>query len=89
MTTDKDVKSKDTETGGETEEYSFDSEYDKQMKRLEKYLGTDNRETKGKLALALSDAIGTEGTIADKASALNKSLLGILGERKKGIERTC
>ena len=76
-------KSKDTQVGGETEEYSFDSEYDKQMKRLEKYLGTDNRETKGKLALALSDAIGTEGTIADKASALNKSLLGILGERKK------
>ena len=76
-------KSKDTQPGGETEEYSFDSEYDKQMKRLEKYLGTDNRETKGKLALALSDAIGTEGTIADKASALNKSLLGILGERKK------
>ena len=83
VVTDKDVKSKDTETGGETVEDSFDSEYDKQMKRLEKYLGSTNRETKGKVALALSDAIGTEGTIADKASALNKSLLGILGERKK------
>ena len=81
--TDKDVKSKDTETGGETEEDSFDSEYDKQMKRLEKYLGSTNRETKGRLALALSDAIGTEGTIADKASALNKSLLGIMGQRRK------
>ena len=75
--------SKDTQVGGEVVEDSFDSEYDKQMKRLEKYLGTDNRETKGKLALALSDAIGTEGTIADKASALNKSLLGIVGQRKK------
>jgi len=75
--------SKDTQPGGEVIEDSFDSEYDKQMKRLEKYLGTDNRETKGKLALALSDAIGTEGTIADKASALNKSLLGIMGQRKK------
>jgi len=75
--------SKDTQVGGEVVEDSFDSEYDKQMKRLEKYLGTDNRETKGRLALALSDAIGTEGTIADKASALNKSLLGIVGQRKK------
>ena len=68
---------------GETVEDSFDSEYDKQMKRLEKYLGSTNRETKGKVALALSDAIGTPGSIADKASVLNKSLLGILGERKK------
>ena len=76
-------KSKDTETGGETVEDSFDSEYDKQMRRLEKYLGSTNRETKGRLALALSDAIGTEGTIADKASALNKSLLGIMGQRRK------
>ena len=76
-------KSKDTQPGGEVVEDSFDSEYDKQMKRLEKYLGTDNRETKGRLALALSDAIGTEGTIADKASALNKSLLGIMGQSKK------
>ena len=53
------------------------------MRRLEKYLGSTNRETKGRLALALSDAIGTEGTIADKASALNKSLLGIMGQKKK------
>lgn len=83
VVTNKDIKSKDTQPGGEVIEDSFDSEYDKQMKRLEKYLGTDNRETKGKLALALSDAIGTEGTIADKASALNKSLLGIMGQRKK------
>ena len=77
------VKSKDTQVGGEVVEDSFDSEYDKQMKRLEKYLGTNNRETKGKLALALSDAVGTEGTIADKAAALNKSLLGIMGQKRK------
>jgi hypothetical protein len=75
--------SKDTQVGGEVVEDSFDSEYDKQMKRLEKYLGSTNRETKGKVALALSDAIGTPGSIADKAAVLNKSLLGILGERKK------
>jgi len=75
--------SKDTQPGGEVVEDSFDSEYDKQMKRLEKYLGTDNRETKGRLALALSDAIGTPGSIADKAAVLNKSLLGIMGQRKK------
>lgn len=76
-------KSKDTQVGGEVVEDSFDSEFDKQMKRLEKYLGSTNRETKGRLAIALSDAIGTPGSIADKASVLNKSLLGILGERKK------
>ena len=75
--------SKDTQVGGEVVEDSFDSEYDKQMKRLEKYLGTDNRETKCKLALALSDAIGTPGSLADKAAVLNKSLLGIMGQRKK------
>jgi len=75
--------SKDTQPGGEVVEDSFDSEYDKQMKRLEKYLGTDNRETKGTLALALSDAIGTPGSIADKAAALNKSLLNIAAGRKK------
>jgi|5_EtaG_2_1085323.scaffolds.fasta_scaffold05564_3 hypothetical protein len=77
------IKSKDTQVGGDVVEDSFDSEYDKQMKRLEKYLGTSNRETKGRLALALSDAVGTEGTIADKAAALNKSLLGIMGQKRK------
>ncbi len=83
VTNKNEIKSKDTQVGGDVVEDSFDSEYDKQMKRLEKYLGTNNRETKGKLALALSDAVGTEGTIADKAAALNKSLLGIMGQKRK------
>jgi len=83
VTNKNEIKSKNTEVGGEVVEDSFDSEYDKQMKRLEKYLGTSNRETKGRLALALSDAVGTEGTIADKAAALNKSLLGIMGQKRK------
>jgi len=83
VTNKNEIKSKDTEVGGEVVEDSFDSEYDKQMKRLEKYLGTSNRETKGRLALALSDAVGTEGTIADKAAALNKTLLGIMGQKRK------
>lgn len=83
VVTNKDIKSKDTQPGGEVIEDSFDSEYDKQMKRLEKYLGTSNRESKGKLALALSDAIGTPGSLADKAAVLNKALLGIAAGRKK------
>jgi len=83
VTNKNEIKSKDTQVGGDVVEDSFDSEYDKQMKRLEKYLGTNNRETKGRLALALSDAVGTEGTIADKAAALNKSLLGIMGQKRK------
>ena len=38
---------------------------------------------KGEVAIALSDAIGTPGSIADKASALNKQLLNIMGAKKK------
>ena len=34
--------------GGEVVEDSFDSTLDKQLSRLEKYLGSTNRETKGK-----------------------------------------
>ena len=37
---------------------------------------------KGEVAIALSDAIGTPGSIADKASALNKQL-NIMGAKKK------
>ena len=77
------LKSKDTETGGETVEDSFDSEYDKQMRRLEKYLGSTNRETKGKVALALSDAVEHQFNCRQSIAVLNKSLLGILGEREK------
>lgn len=61
----------------------FKTEYEKQYERLEKYLGSDKSEDKGRLALALSEAIGTPGSLADKASVLNKSLLNIMAGRKK------
>jgi hypothetical protein len=67
----------------DTDKDPFQTEYDKQMARLEKYLGSTNRETKGKVALALSDAVGTPGTLADKAAVLNQRLLGIAAGRKK------
>ena len=76
-------KIKDTSPGGEVVEDSFDSMFSKQLSRLEKYLGSTNRETKGKVALALSDAVGTPGSLADKAAALNKSLLGIASAKKR------
>ena len=75
--------SKDTDPGGEVKEDSFDSMFNKQLSRLEKYLGSTNRETKGKVALALSDAVGTPGSLADKAAVLNKALLGIAATKKK------
>ena len=43
----------------------------------------DKDETKGKLALALSDAVGTPGSLADKAAVLNKGLLRIAAGKKK------
>jgi hypothetical protein len=76
-------KIKDTSPGGEVVEDSFDSMFNKQLSRLEKYLGSTNRETKGKVALALSDAVGTPGSLADKAAALNKALLGIAATKKR------
>ena len=77
------IKIKDNDQDGEVKEDSFDSMFNKQLSRLEKYLGSTNRETKGKVALALSDAVGTPGSIADKAAELNKALLGIAAGRKK------
>ena len=50
-------------------------------KKIEKLIGEDD--SKGLLAIALSDAIGTPGTIADKAAVLNKSLLSIMAGKKK------
>tara|TARA_R100001082_G_scaffold94347_1_gene61267 strand:- start:5080 stop:6567 length:1488 start_codon:yes stop_codon:yes gene_type:complete len=58
------VKSEDT----------FGNEFEKQYKRLQKYIGKDDT-SKGELAIALSDAIGTPGTLADKAASLNSFLL--------------
>ena len=73
----------DDNLDGENLEDSFESEFEKQYKRLQKYLGADKDEQKGRLALALSDAVGTPGTLADKAAVLNKALLGIATQKKK------
>ena len=61
----------------------FETDFNKMQSRLEKYLGTNKQEDKGMIAIALSDAIGTPGSIADKASQLNKSLLKIAAGKKK------
>ena len=75
--TDKDNK----KTDDTPKELTFDDIYQTEYNRLERLIG-GREDEKGMLAIALSDAIGTEGTIADKAAALNKSLLKIVGERK-------
>ena len=62
-------------------EKTFDNIYEEEKSKLEKLLG-DN-DDKGMAAIALSEAIGTPGTIADKAAVLNKSLLGIMQGKKK------
>lgn len=78
VVTDKDNK----KISGDTpKELTFDDIYQTEYNRLERLIG-GREDEKGMLAIALSDAIGTEGTIADKAAALNKSLLKIVGERK-------
>lgn len=66
-----------------TNEEVFKSEFDKQYNRLEKYLGSNKQEDKGRIALGLAEAIGTPGSIADKAAVLNKTLLNIAAGRKK------
>ena len=62
-------------------ELSFEDTYEAEKKKLEKLLGDDD--DKGMAAIALSEAIGTPGTIADKAAVLNKSLLGIMQGKKQ------
>ena len=62
-------------------EKTFDSIYEEEKSKLEKLIGDDDE--KGMAAIALSEAIGTPGTIADKAAVLNKSLLGIMKGKKK------
>ena len=62
-------------------EPSFEDTYEAEKKKLEKLLGDDD--DRGMAAIALSEAIGTPGTIADKAAVLNKSLLGIMQGKKK------
>ena len=62
-------------------EPSFEDSYKTEFDRINKLIGDDTQ--KGMAAIALSEAIGTPGTIADKAAVLNKSLLGIMQGKKK------
>jgi len=79
MVSDKKTK---PDTGDDApKEKTFDSIYEEEKSKLEKLLGDDD--DKGMAAIALSEAIGTPGTIADKAAVLNKSLLGIMQGKKK------
>lgn len=59
---------------------TFEDTYETEKKRIEKLLGDDD--SKGMAAIALSKAIGTPGTIADKAAALNDQLLGLMKGKK-------
>jgi len=62
-------------------EPSFEDTFEKEKSRIEKLIGDED--DKGMAAIALSEAIGTPGTIADKAAVLNKSLLKIASNKKK------
>ena len=64
-------------------EDSFESIYDKEFKKIKNLIGKSDETTRGEIALALSDAVGTEGTLADKAASLNKFLLGKIAKDKK------
>ncbi len=76
------IPDKKTDTDDDTpKEPSFEDTYEAEKKKIEKLIGEDDN--KGLLAIALSDAIGTPGTIADKAAVLNKSLLSIMAGKKK------
>jgi hypothetical protein len=70
------LKEKPTEEQPKT----FEDTYETEKKRIEKLIGDDDN--KGMVAIALSKAIGTPGTIADKAAALNDQLLGIMKGKK-------
>ena len=74
--------SKDTDPGGDEKEFSFENEFERQVKRVEKYLGKDDVD-KGEIAIALSEAVGTPGTLADKAANLNKFLLKKAAGKRK------
>jgi len=75
-------KPEDKPKGGDKpKEPTFEDTYQTEFDRIQKLIGDDS--TKGMAAIALSEAIGTPGTIADKAAVLNKSLLGIMGNKKK------
>ena len=67
--------------GDKPKEPTFEDIYQTEFDRIQKMIGGDN--TKGLVSIALSEAIGTPGTIADKAAVLNKSLVGLMGNKKK------
>jgi hypothetical protein len=73
-------KPKDKPKGDDKPEPTFEDVYQTEFNRIQKLIGKDN--TKGMAAIALSEAIGTPGTIADKAAVLNKSLLGLMVNKK-------
>jgi hypothetical protein len=73
-------KPKDKPKGDDKPEPTFEDVYQTEFNRIQKLIGDDN--TKGMAAIALSEAIGTPGTIADKAAVLNKSLLGLMVNKK-------
>jgi len=77
------VPNKDKKTIDEPEEKekSFEDIYQTEFDRIQKLIGDDD--SKGMAAIALSEAIGTPGTIADKAAVLNKSLAQIMVGKKK------
>ena len=74
-------KDKPKDKGGDKPEPTFEDTYQTEFDKIQKLIGDDN--TKGMAAIALSEAIGTPGTLADKAAVLNKSLLGLMGNKKK------
>jgi hypothetical protein len=78
VVTDKDKKTTDEP---EEKEKSFEDIYQTEFDRIQKLIGDDD--SKGMAAIALSEAIGTPGTIADKAAVLNKSLAQIMAGKKK------
>ena len=78
--TDKD-KPKPKDKDGDKPEPTFEDTYQKEFDRIQKLIGDDS--TKGMAAIALSEAIGTPGTLADKAAVLNKSLVALMGNKKK------
>ena len=74
-------KDKPKDKGGDKPEPTFEDTYQTEFDKIQKLIGDDN--TKGMAAIALSEAIGTPGTLADKAAVLNKSLLALMGNKKK------
>jgi|GEM_PF-3367624 len=75
------VTNKKTIDEPEEKEKSFEDIYQTEFDRIQKLIGDDD--SKGMAAIALSEAIGTPGTIADKAAVLNKSLAQIMAGKKK------